>query len=764
MPRDESEPPEHVVGARCEVLGAHAGLVQRADQSQGVELPQEGKSGRLASPRAILIAFPLLVLAVGLALTLVGQDALTRLSTKMTMQRFDQETELSSHHLRSALSQADAVLTSLPELARDLAPLIDNPKDERFAVLARDLLHLGIGRPGVTQVYLGFPSGDFISARLGAREAPIELTRAGVGTSFTFDAHTLKPHQTAKTGFDPTKREWFKLGTRSHGRVWTEPYTFFQSGKLGVTQVLPIFADAARKQLLCVAGVDFDVTTLTAFLRRHDSKDLSSLLFSERGIVLAYPSGQEPEPGPLDPWASRSDDATLRGFFGALRTAQGTRSSRTDHRYLTFNAGDEPMLAAVRPLTRGGPRWQLATFSRRKDMQSALLQYRRSSLLIGGLALLASMLAAWAFARFIIRQRQEAVLARAAARAAQKQVLDLGSYTLVSRLGAGGMGEVWRARHHLLAREAAIKLIRTGDAVDGPKMRELEERFRREARALAALRSRNTIELFDYGLTSEGTLYYVMELLDGIDLQALVERFGPQPAERVRRILIQACNSLGEAHEVQLVHRDIKPANIFLCRAADEVDVVKVLDFGLVLSPLEAVRTEGPHLQLDETQATPSSADELRLTQVDMQLGTPGFMSPEQALGGKTDARADVYSLGCVAWWLLTGQPLYAGETAVGVVLKHIQARVPDLQEVCPSPISPEFTALIHQCLEKHAKDRPQDARELLRSLKRLPIEQEGWTDEQAARWWVDKIPKTPSRPAQVSERPYPALLPHVAE
>jgi serine/threonine-protein kinase len=145
------------------------------------------------------------------------------------------------------------------------------------------------------------------------------------------------------------------------------------------------------------------------------------------------------------------------------------------------------------------------------------------------------------------------------------------------------MGAVWRAEHRLLARQAAIKLINP-ELLRGASIQEVRERFRREAEALAALRSRNTIELFDYGVSADGTFFYVMELLDGMDLDTLVEKHGPQPYERVLFILTQACNSLAEAHDNGLVHRDIKPANIYICRAADEMDVVKVLDFGLVLS------------------------------------------------------------------------------------------------------------------------------------------------------------------------------------
>jgi serine/threonine protein kinase len=764
MQEGQTDPQDRLV---VETLGGpQTGTIQRAEPGPQLELPPERRANRLAAPRTILLAIPLIVLAVGVTLTVVGQSALNKLSTKMAVERFDQETQLTTQRLESALGQADAVLAQLPQVARDVRPLLDQPEQERFFALSRELLHLATGRPGLTQVYLAFPSGHFLTVHPDSARAPIQLTNRGVTTSYLLDHGLLREMERDETGFDPTTREWYRLGLLSRELAWSEPYTFFQSGQLGVTRVLPIYRDASRKDLLCVAGVDFDVNTLTAFMAESETKDRHSIIFTERGIVLAYPKSDAPK---LKQVTTNRPEETLRdpqlqGFFSAWEMDKLRRHGTEpipgrSSRYLTFEADGEPMVAAVRNLGPTGPRWYVATLSKRRDVQAALLQYRRSSLWIGGLAVAIAMISAWFFARFIVRERREALLARAAARAAQRHARELGSYTLVSRLGEGGMGEVWRARHHLLAREAAIKLIRTNQKMTGPKQRELEERFRREARALAALRSRNTIELFDYGLTSEGTLYYVMELLDGIDLHALVEQFGPQPPERVRQILIQVCHSLSEAHDVKLVHRDIKPANIFLCRAADEVDVVKVLDFGLVLSPLEAARDKGapPRPDLAKLVLSASQSElEPRLTQADMQLGTPGFMAPEQALGAETDARADLYSLGCVAWWLLTGRPLFEGDTAIGIMLKHIQAPVPDLQELCPFHLSTGFSALVTSCLRKSTDERPQNAHELLSKLRQLPEQPGGWSLDQAAGWWATRVPQEPRQPANVTEPPGP--------
>src|SRR3954464_15217179 len=221
-----------------------------------------------------------------------------------------------------------------------------------------------------------------------------------------------------------------------------------------------------------------------------------------------------------------------------------------------------------------------------------------------------------------------------------KLARELGSYRLEEKLGEGGMGEVWRARHRMLARPAALKLIRPplSASFDSVATGDVARRFEREAQVIARLRSPHTVDLFDFGIADDGVFYYVMELLDGLDADSLVRRFGPIPPERAIFVLRQMCHSLSEAQSCGLVHRDIKPANIFLCRYGEEHDFVKVLDFGIV----GAVR-DGPAPSLMET-----NEHSIR--------GTPAFIAPEQAMGKEVDWRADIYATGCVAYWLLTGQ------------------------------------------------------------------------------------------------------------
>jgi eukaryotic-like serine/threonine-protein kinase len=303
-----------------------------------------------------------------------------------------------------------------------------------------------------------------------------------------------------------------------------------------------------------------------------------------------------------------------------------------------------------------------------------------------------------------------------------KRAREMGSYHLVGKIGEGGMGEVWRAEHRMLARGAAIKLIHpemlgSGDAL---RAREVMKRFEREAQATAALRSPHTIEVYDYGLTADGTFYYVMELLEGHTLEALVERFGPLPAERVVFILRQACHSLAEAHAAGLVHRDVKPSNMFTCRLGLDVDVVKVLDFGLV-------KMGGP-------QARAAQA----LTVEGTLAGTPDYMPPEVALGsGPVDGRADIYALGCVAYWLLTGQPVFEGDNAMQVVIDHVRtAPVPPSRRT-GQPIPDALERLVLRCLEKDPARRPPSAVALSNELQALGLES-AWTEERAQAWWAE--------------------------
>lgn len=291
-----------------------------------------------------------------------------------------------------------------------------------------------------------------------------------------------------------------------------------------------------------------------------------------------------------------------------------------------------------------------------------------------------------------------------------REARQFGQYHLLEQIGEGGMGLVYRARHHMLRRETALKLL--------PPSRSSASavtRFEREVRLTAQLTHANTVTIFDYGRTPDGLFYYTMELLDGATLEEIVRRTGPLPAARVVSILRQVAGALAEAHALGLVHRDVKPSNIMLCRHGGELDVAKVLDFGLV-------RDGGP-----ERAAGISVASEI--------LGTPQFMSPEAIVSPeKVSAASDLYSLGATAYFLLTGAYMFDAGTLVEVCSHHLHTPPPSAAARADLP--PELDALLLSTVAKDAKDRPESARSLAGALDAIEIEP--WSAEDAEKWWSE--------------------------
>ena len=323
-----------------------------------------------------------------------------------------------------------------------------------------------------------------------------------------------------------------------------------------------------------------------------------------------------------------------------------------------------------------------------------------------------------------------------------KQAQDMGSYHLEELLGRGGMGEVWRASHRLLARGAAVKLVRPElmGAATEQAAENMIRRFRREAEATAALNSPHTIRLFDFGVTDKRTFYYVMELLSGQDLDTLVRASGPLPAERVIFLLRQVCHSLAEAHAQGLVHRDVTPRNIYACRMGLDYDFVKVLDFGLV------------------SFSDPRSVGDSLMTGAHTTTGTPAFMAPEVILEGAVDARADIYALGCVAYYLLTGELVFEADTAMKMFVQHLQSPPVPPSERGELPIPPELDDLVLACLAKNPQDRPQSVDELLRRLERVPL-RSPWTNDAARQWWdAHLVELAAPMPASSLDRPHTTL------
>jgi serine/threonine-protein kinase len=269
----------------------------------------------------------------------------------------------------------------------------------------------------------------------------------------------------------------------------------------------------------------------------------------------------------------------------------------------------------------------------------------------------------------------------------------------------------------MLARPAALKLVRRDRIDHGAGLAVTLALFEREAQTTAALTSSHTVRLFDFGLTDDEVFYYVMELLQGLDLERLVLHFGPVPPARAVWFLRQACASLTEAHDAGLIHRDIKPSNLFVCRQGLEHDFVKVLDFGIA-APRPESRSESRADALEPDGAL---------------LGTPAFMAPE-ATRGAAEPRSDLYALGCVGYWLVTGHLVFESNQAMDAIERHRHERPAPPSRRTELEVSAEFDAVILECLEKDPARRPASAAALAQRLGDLPGA--GWDQERARAWW----------------------------
>ncbi len=290
-----------------------------------------------------------------------------------------------------------------------------------------------------------------------------------------------------------------------------------------------------------------------------------------------------------------------------------------------------------------------------------------------------------------------------------RKAMKLGQYTLDRKIGEGGMGAVFLAHHALLRRPTAIKLL-LPDRIGADTL----ARFEREVQHMSQLTHANSVAVFDFGRSADGVFYYAMEYLGGgVDLEKLVRLYGPQPEGRVIRILVQVCRALQEAHNRGIIHRDIKPANIILCERGDEPDVAKVLDYGLVK-------------EIDrETDATGQVI-----------VGTPAYLAPEAVTDPSTvAAAADIYSVGAIGYFLLTGKRVFDGKTAVDICIQHVTATPVPISLVSSAPVRPDIESLLMQCLSKAPHERPRSAADLAQALGALPAAVE-WSESSAAEWW----------------------------
>ncbi len=701
----------------------------------------------LASPTGVIVTVPLLVVVVGLGVLWFGRQANRTASLGLVQQQLAGAADHVGQQVAYALDQAQPILDRLEPIARVDAPIES---------VAPTMYDLTLGHAGVSHLSVSFPVGMLRSSYYEGTSLRVQQSTVGTGGSlrnnYVVDGTSVRVIEEIKNSYDPRTRPFYRHAEKITGRSWTPPRTYFSTKTTGISAVQAIRDPQGTLQ--AVLTVDFDINALSTFVSEIQVAGARSIVYSADGAILVYAATDRKAPKLTEErllQVSDLNDPAITALF-----TNPANIHPASHHNFTIKAGNETYIAAVTPI--GGSRagiaepliWYVATVVPESTILASSKQLERRTVLVGIVAVGAAFALALVFAWNLVRLRRSVVAARQAATTAQAQARELGSYRLVARIGEGGMGEVWRAEHRLLARQAAVKLMRSEVSDDAELSLKIRERFRREAQALASMRSRHTIALFDYGVTDDGTFFYVMELLDGVDLETLVRQFGPQPPGRVILFLIQALSSLAEAHEAGLWHRDVKPANLFACRAADEVDIVKVLDFGIVQAANESAHPLAlPMMALPNGQLVPMPGGNVanepggalpgtpRLTQMGAVLGTPGFMSPEQAKGLSLDGRSDLYALGCVAWWLLTGREVFPAESDAAVYYNHLYEPVPNLMEQVQQWIPPQLALLITACLQKEAIHRPASAKDLADQLRAIELPPEfWWTAEKAQQWW----------------------------
>ncbi|CAN5812637.1 hypothetical protein BH11MYX2_BH11MYX2_30970 [soil metagenome] len=698
-----------------------------------------------ASPASVLIILPALVIAVGFTVLMLGRRATRESSEGLARTQLELQADEVRKDVKFAFGQADPVLASLKLLAEPALPTQD------AALRMRDVV---IGRPGIANATIVFPVGvmwgTYTDRESGELRVHETRTLDRLRSNYRFVNGEAQKVDEEKSTYDPITRPQYQTAIKEGKRVWMPPRTFESSHRTGVTVVEPVYA--ADKELTAVLIVDFDVGELSKFVSKSALAGARTVLFTPDGTILAYPSAAIPETAMTERRLLRYSDfhePALDALFAKLKEAPlGDESQR----FMRIETTTGAYLASVAVVNKGRNSVvpldsYLATLVPESALFGAMKKLDRTSILASAAAVAIALGAALMFAWNLVRIKRAVGVARAAAKSAEERAAQLGSYRLVERLGQGGMGEVWRAEHQLLARNAAIKLVRREVLNDPGHAEYVHERFRREAQTLASLRSRHTIELFDYGVTDDGSFFFVMELLDGLDLAQLVRQHGPQPAARVIKLLAQACQSLAEAHDAGLLHRDIKPANLFTCRAADEVDILKLLDFGIVHNIAEPLDESRP---IDTPRASLPGQSGERLTTEGVVIGTPGYIPPEQAIGAPLDARGDLYALACVAWWLLVGDEVYPRRSNDDAVLQaHVTEPVPILSDKVRGWMPHELEEVIVQCLAKDPRDRPANARTLAEMLYAIEIPPEhAWGRQRAAAWWKRFAPE----PTKVSE------------
>ncbi len=645
---------------------------------------------RLTQPKAVMVLLPLLVAAAGGITGWIGYRNVEASARAMVESRVVEAAQQVKSHCIILANEATV-------LAQHFAHVVTIMGARReMEEWGSILVHCFAARPALTWLSVSYPDGTFIG--MNKEKDTLEFTiqdqvESGRRRAWHWQAGVLMPAGTrTHTGYDPRQRPFYRLATERRVPAWTAPYRFFASGFAGVSLAYPVYG--ADDELIAVVTVDYTTAGISEVMQRLAGSLGDRLLVHDAGRTVVASAGL----ADVEATVAAADLLALDDLRDQLASAYSREPGTTGSR--RTRDGREVYVASE-SIDASGLQWQIAVVSDLGPRLAFANAYLLRSVLLTGLVVLVAGGLAALYASHLVRMRGLVRQARAVAAEAQAEAAEFGSYVLEKKLGAGGMGEVWRARHRLLARPAALKLIKRSE--DRENDDAATARFEQEARITASLTSQHTVTVFDFGILDDGTCYFVMELLDGDDLDGFLKQNRRLPPEAVIEILLQVCDSLHEAHEAGLVHRDLKPANIFIARMGCDDHVVKVLDFGLVA--LAGKR------RADEGRGE-------RLTMAGFVQGTPGFMAPEQIRDEPLDRRSDVYALGCVAFWLLTGRGVFVASNLMDELRQHLDQDPPAPSTVASQPIPPALDAIIHACLARDPAHRPASAQELANRLR----------------------------------------------
>jgi serine/threonine protein kinase len=546
-------------------------------------------------------------------------------------------------------------------------------------------------------------SGADAPARWSVRVLPPVAAAPARLLELAGDGAVISEEQRVVT-YDPRERPWFRGAQEAVGGIyWTEPYPFLSARAPGLTAAA---AWEAAGGTLHVVGMDVLLSDLSAFTSSLPvGPGGRVLVLDDRGRTLGLPRDRRFETAEgtaaalLEPVDALEIPAVASAFETWLRDESEPGAP------LAIESGDETWWAGFRPYALSEDRllW-IGVVLPEAELLRGVVARRDRILAFTGAGLVVAVVLAFALDR-LVRWRVESAL-----RGARR----MGQYTLEHEIGRGGMGTVYRARHALLRRPTAVKVL------EPEKDEEAVARFEREVQLTAELTHPNTIVVYDYGRTPEGHFYYAMESLSGLTLLTLVEHFGTVPPDRAIAILTQICGSLAEAHSRGLVHRDVKPQNVMLCERGGRHDVVKVLDFGLVKDL--------------------GGRESLELTKVTAIPGSPLFISPEAVRGAdRVEPRSDLYSLGAVGYFLLTGRPVFDGANAWIVCLSHLRKK-PEAPSARLGRVLPaDLERVILECLAKDPEARPPSAEALAERLAAC-VDAGRWSEARARAWWRDHM------------------------